>query len=275
MNPWLETIGVILVALLGSAIGTVLSSSRKHYWVTAYFLSLGIITAMAAARFSNYLTFRAPFYWLIAGRTKFVIMSLTVTMGLSALLSKLPRRCEKILTYVLMTLVVSWFCVLPFLVPALIRDELANLSTRLDSNGVCLQSKPYTCAPAAAVTALRKLGIKAQEGEIAVLSHTSPVAGTLPMCLYSALQSRYGGDGLRCEYRYFDSLEQLKNAGVTLAMVKDAFLNDHCVAVLNVSDKKVIVGDPEVGRMLLTYKQFEKMWRFSGIVLSRDTRENI
>ncbi|GAI31450.1 unnamed protein product, partial [marine sediment metagenome] len=143
----------------------------------------------------------------------------------------------------LMVMVVVWFSVLPFLVPALIRGYLANLATRVDSNGICFQSTDYTCGPAAAVTALRKLGLSAHEGELAILSHTSPVAGTLPWCLYTALQNRYSAEGLRCQYRRFDSVGQLKHAGVTLVVVRDTLLSDHCVAVLEVSDRRVTVAD--------------------------------
>jgi hypothetical protein len=125
---------------------------------------------------------------------------------------------------------------MPFLFPALIKDALSNLTTTINSNGICYQSTDYTCGPAAAVTALRRLGLSANEGELAVLSYTSPIAGTLPTCLTSALQERYGTEGLKCQYRYFDSITQLRNAGITLAVVKDGFMNSHCVTVLGVSD---------------------------------------
>jgi len=122
---------------------------------------------------------------------------------------------------------------------------------------------------------LRKLGLPAHEGEIAVLSHTSPVTGTFPRCLYTALQNRYASDGLKCQYRHFDSLRQLKAAGLTLAIVRDKLLSDHCVAVLEVSDWTVSIADPVVGRRLMSHKQFEKIWRFSGIVLKRDSTQTI
>jgi ABC-type bacteriocin/lantibiotic exporter with double-glycine peptidase domain len=174
-----------------------------------------------------------------------------------------------------MMIVVAWFSVMPFLVPALIRDHLSNLKTKLDLNGVCFQTTDYTCAPAAAVTVLRRLGLPAQEGEIAILSHTSPVAGTLPACLQAALQNRYGSEGLICRYRYFDSIDQLRQAGPTLAVVKDAFLSDHCVAVLGVLDKMVLIADPAAGRQFVSCEEFEKIWRFTGIVLRRDTTQSI
>ena len=170
-----------------------------------------------------------------------------------------------------MAIVVVWFSVMPFLVPALIKEDLSNLKTTVNSSGICYQSTNYTCGPAAAVTALQRLGLSANEGEIAVLSYSSPVAGTLPTCLSSALQQRYGTEGLKCKYRYFDSINQLRNAGITLAVVKDGFINSHCVTVIGVTDYIVTLADPVWGRMLMSHEDFKKVWRFSGIVLKRDS----
>ena len=275
LNPWFETAGVVLVALFGVFLGRVFSGLRKSYWVLGYFLPFSLVLIMVLTRYNNELHFVRPFSWIVAGRMKFVILSFAVTMGLTVPLSRLPRKCEKVLVCFLMVGVVIWYSVLPFLVPALIKDHLSNIQTRLGYNGVCFQSTDYTCGPAAAVTALGKLGLSAEEGEIAVLSHTSPVAGTLPACLSSALNNRYGPAGLRCKYRRFDSIEQLKNAGLTLAMVKDSFLLDHCLAVLEVSDDTVTVADPMAGMMSIPHKQFRKIWRFSGIVLERDRSQSI
>jgi hypothetical protein len=274
MTPWLETIGIILVALLGVFLGKLFSHPRKAYWIAGYFLSFFLILFLVITRYSNSLAFEPMFVWITAGRAKFVIFSLAVTMGLTTPLSRLPHKFERVVIYIVMAVVVVWFSVLPFLVPALIEGRLANLTTLLDSNGVCFQTTDYTCAPAAAVTALRKLGLTAYEGEIAILAHTSPVAGTLPGCLQAALQSRYGNDGLICQYRHFDSVAQLKNAGITLAVVKSAFLTDHCVTVLEVTDKMITIADPVIGKQSLSYKQFEEIWRFTGIVLNRDFTHN-
>ncbi len=275
MNPWLETAGVVLVAVLGIFLGRVFSGLRKPYWLLGYFLSFAIIAMLVLVRFNNALYFVRPFSWVTSGRIKFVILSLAVTMGLTVLLSRLPRKCEKLLVCIIMFMVVTWFLVMPFLVPALIKDHLSSIKTRFNSEGICFQSTNYTCGPAAAVTALGRLGLSAEEGEIAILSHASPVAGTLPACLSSALQRRYGPLGLKCQYRHFDSIEQLRNAGVTLAMVRDSFLLDHCLAVLEVSDQTITVGDPLAGTMLMSHEQFEKIWRFSGIVLERKRNQSI
>lgn len=275
MNPWVETIGVILVAFLGVFSGRLFSRFRSPYWVLGYLLPFGLIAMLGLVRFDTALSFMKPFVWFATGRAKFVALSLAVSMGLTVPLSRLPRRWEQLIVCMVMAGFVIWFSVMPFLIPALIRDRLANLKTRFDSNGICRQTTDYTCGPAAAVTALGRLGLPADEGELAVLSYSSPVVGTLPACLTSALQKKYGAEGLRCSYRHFDSIEQLRHAGLTLAVVREAFLMDHCIAILDVSDEAVTVADPVTGTRLISHQQFEKIWRFAGIVLERDATRNI
>ena len=275
MNPWVETVGVILVAFLGLFLGRCFSRFEKPYWVLGYSFPCILIAMLVVTRLNNALSFVAPFSWIAIGRIKFVVLSLAVSMGLTVPLSRLPHQFEKLIVCVLMAAFVIWFSVLPFLVPALIRDSLANLTTKIDSNGVCRQTTDYTCGPAAAVTALGKLGLSGDEGELAVLSYSSPVTGTLPACLSTALQNRYASDGLKCSYRHFDSIDQLRNAGLTLAVVRDAFLLDHCIAVLDVSEDAVTVADPVTGTRLMPHRQFEQIWRFCGIVLERDSVRRI
>jgi len=275
MSPWFETAGVILVAFAGVFLGRLFSRLEKPYWVLGYLFPCFLIAMLVTTRLDNALSFVRPFSWVAAGRMKFVVLSMAVSMGLTVPLSRLPHWFEKLIVCVLMAAFVTWFSVLPFLVPALIRDQLSNLTTKLDSDGVCRQTTDFTCGPAAAVTALGKLGLRAEEGEIAVLSYSSPVTGTLPTCLSSALQSRYGADGLKCRYRHFDSINQLRNAGLTLVVVRDAFLLDHCIAVLDVSEDAVTVADPVTGTRLMPHRQFERIWRFCGIVLERNSVRSI
>jgi hypothetical protein len=275
MTPWLETAGVVLVALTGAGAGGFLSRLSKPYWVLGYLVPAGLIAMLALVRFDPALAFVRPFVWIASGRIRFVTLSLGVAMGLTVPLSRLPYKWEKLVVCLVMAGFVSWFSVLPFLMPALVRGRLANLRTHFDENGICRQTTDYTCGPAAAVTALERLGLPAEEGELAVLSYSSPVTGTLPACLSSALQSRYRANGLRCRYRRFVSIDQLNDSGVTLAIVKEGLLKDHCLAVLRVTDNGVTVADPVTGVRLMSARQFEKIWRHSGIVLQRDPVQRI
>ncbi|MCK5472458.1 MAG: hypothetical protein KAI59_00380, partial [Planctomycetes bacterium] len=71
------------------------------------------------------------------------------------------------------------------------------------------------------------------------------------------------------------SLEQLKNAGITLAVLRDTFITDHCVAVLEVSENLVKIADPQFGMQLIPHERFKQMWRYSGIVLKRELTQSI
>lgn len=275
MDLLLEAAAMTAVVLVGVLVSLGFSRLRRPYWICSYLFSLLLIALLLAGRCSTFLNFLPPFSWVAAGRVRFIIVALAITMGLITPLSRLPRRSEKYVVAGLTGIFVLAFAFVPFLAPTFLRDELTTLQTKIGADGICRQTRSYTCGPAAAVTALRKLGFDAQEGEIAVLAHTSPITGTLPRSLYSALQGRYGPEGLRCRYRCFDSIAQLRGRGVTLAIVRDAFLVDHCVAILDVSDRTVLVADPVIGEQVLSYEQFEKMWRFTGIVLNRDTLTSI
>jgi len=275
MSPWIGVLGVVLVALLGVCLGRVFSRLQGSYWLVGCIVPFMLIVMLVMTRLNNGFHFVQPFSWIAVGRARFITLSLAVSMGLTVPLSRLPNRLEKLVVCLLMAAFVAWFSIMPILGPALVRDHLSKLTTRFDPNGICRQTTDYTCGPAAAVTALGRLGLAADEGELAVLSYSSPITGTLPDCLYSALKNRYGADGLRCQYRHFDSIDQLRNAGVTLAVVREAFLMDHCLTVLDVSDDAVTIADPATGRRLMPYRQFEKIWRFSGIVLERDSVQSI
>jgi len=275
MTPWVGAASVVLVALLGICLGWLFSCLKKSYWLLGCSLPFVLIAMLVLTRYNNGLHFVGPFSWVAVGRTRFITLSFAVSMGLTVPLSRLPRRFEKLIVCFLMAGFVTWFSALPLLVPALVKDRLLNLSTRLDADGICRQTTGYTCGPAAAVTALGKLGLTAEEGELAVLSYSSPMTGTLPTCLSAAIENRYSADGLRCRYRRFDSVDQLKNAGVILAMVRETFLMDHCLTILDVSEDAVTVADPVTGTRLMPHGQFEKIWRFSGIVLERDSVQSI
>ncbi len=271
MISLLETAGIILISLFSILLGRTFSGFRKPYWTFGYFFPCVLIALLLFARINDGFSFIRPFNWFIAGRVRFALISVAVCMGLTTPLSRLPRKIEKILVYVIMLVVVTWFSVMPFLFPVIVRDSLLSKPTFYDSDGICRQTTDYTCGPAAAVTALEHLGLSAKEGELAVLSHSSPVVGTLPTSLCSAIESRYKNEGLKCKYQRFDTIEQLRKTGVTLVVVKEGFLLDHCIVVLKVLDDSVAVADPITGKELIPIEQFEKMWRYSGIVLERDT----
>jgi hypothetical protein len=267
MGGWFETVTVILIVVFGAVAGRLFSRLKYPHWVWGYCVPLMLLAFVLVATYISSKTIMPVIVWISGGRARFIIIGLAVTMGSMTLLGRLKNRLEKTVLSVLMASVVIWGTVLPFFVPVLIRNDLTNLKTKINADNICVQTTNFTCGPAAAVTALRRLGFPAQEGEIAILSHTSPVVGTLPWCLYRAIQQRYAAQGIECQLRHFKSVGELRGQDVTLVVVKDAFLLDHCVAVLEVGDKTVTIADPALGRQKMSHKEFEDVWRFYGITL--------
>jgi predicted double-glycine peptidase len=271
MGGWFETAGVILIVVLGAIIGRICSRLRHPHWGWGYFVPLSLILFLIFTGHPGLKVTLPVLAWATAGRARFVIIGFAVTMGCFTLIGRLKKRLEKAVVCAVMLAIVAWVSVMPFAVPALIKNDLRALKTKIDDDNLCFQSTDFTCGPAAAVTALRRLGLTAQEGEIAVLAHTSPAVGTLPWSLYKAIKNQYTAQGIDCELRRFDSVNQLSEADATLAVVKDAFLVDHCVAVLEVDKDYVTIADPVLGRQKLSHKAFETMWRFYGITLKQNS----
>lgn len=270
-----ETSGVVIVALFGFFVGRTLSRCEKKYWLAGYVFSFALVGLVAVARRWWNLGLVPPFSWAMMGRREFVVMAFACSMLFGILLPQIRNGAERLLVGLLMIWTVGAFCLTPFLRPLILGKELATFETRFDSDGVCLQNTSYTCGPAATVTALRCLGIQGDEGEIAVRAYSNPRWGTETDSLCLAVDELYGCAGVSYEYRTFDSVHELKHVeGVPIVLVKFAFLVDHYVAVLEVTDEYVVLGDPFRGKRKLTHRQFEDIWRFYGVVFTRKSAGN-
>jgi hypothetical protein len=269
MNLWLEATGAASFAFAGVLLGYFFSRLPKPYWTFGYFIPLTLVLIYGVAIHFPVLSFTPPISWMMMGRKKFAILGFIAAMLLTTPLSRLPLKRDRIVIFILMAMIIFFMSVWPFLAPAFNRDQLAQLKTRVGGDGICLQNTGYTCGPASAVTALRKLGFPAEEGQLAILSFTSSMTGTPPDILAEVLQTQYGKDGLVVEYRTFKNISELKQAGLTLAVVKFGFMIDHYVTVLEVTDSEIVVGDPLDGLDKMSYEEFQQKWRFVGIVLKR------
>src|SRR5579871_2127526 len=269
MSPWLESFVALTVAAGGVLLGAWFSRLPKPFWLLGYFIPLSMIVVYSLVTRMPHLAFLPPFGWLLMGHSKLLVMGFIITMVLTTPMLKLPRMRDRYAVGAIMGLITLSMSVWPCLAPAFCRSQLQALKTKLDEDGICLQQTDYTCGPASAVTALRKLGFQAQEGELAILARTAPSTGTPPDILAEALQTRYGEEGLVAEYRKFAGVGDLRGKGLVLAVIKFNLLMDHWVTVLEVDAEHVVVGDPMTGVRKYNYSQFAEVWRFVGVVLSR------
>lgn len=271
MNLWLEIFFSVLSGAAGFVLGRLSSRLPKGWWLLGYFIPLAIILFFGVGNhYPSFLSSTSVVSWLYMGRKKFAVLGFVTAMVLATPLSRLPQKRDRLVLILLIIAVVFGSSIWPFLVPVFNHKELVLLHTRVNGDGICLQNTGYTCGPAAAVTVLRRLGLPAEEGEIAILSQTSSFTGTPPDLLAEALQQRYSKDGLMVQYRFFKNIDELRQAGLTLAVVKFSFMVDHYVAVLQVTDSAVVVGDPLNGLETISRDEFRGQWRFCGIVLRRN-----
>src|SRR6185436_6934626 len=197
MTPWFEIIGVLLLTVGGVLVGWLFSRLPGRYWMIGYFLAAIPLMLLRFGRSHSQFELTPPFSWVCAGRTKFALAGVIAAMILIPPLSRVSNVRLRRLVICFLVIFCASNAVWPFLSPALSRDHLLSLKTRVDNEGVCLQSTDYTCGPAASVTALRRLGLPAEEGELAVLAHTSNATGTPPDMLWNTLRSKYAHAGLQ------------------------------------------------------------------------------
>jgi hypothetical protein len=255
MSSWLEPLLAVILALVGAWMGAVSKRLPRQWWLVAFIPPFLVVALVLSVVFS--------------GEWRFVLMAFVAALLLSTPLARLPKWKYRLPVGVFAAAIVCYMSVWPCLAAAASRNQLAALPTRLDGDGVCLQSTKYTCGPASAVTALRRLGLDAQEAELALLARTSRVTGTPADVLASVIQERYGRNGIEARYREFRDLAELKDAGLTLVVVKIGLLTDHWLTVLEVNDHEVVVADPLSGIERLPHERFLGQWRHVGVVVQR------
>ena len=269
----LQSLSIALLAITGARTGIWFARRPSRWWLAGFLLPLLIILMIGLPRRHYPLAFVPPFRWLVAGRTEFALVAPLAAMMMATPIARLPRRRSRWGAGVFVAIFIVQASIMPFLMPAIQRPEMAALHTNIRSDGVCRQSTDYTCGPAAAVTALRALAISAEESDLAVAAHTSRSTGTEPDVLAEALAERYASQGLSVEYRPFANCRELPRDRPIIALINYRFLIDHYVAILEVGDDWLVIGDPLSGRTRMTHAQFEANWRHVGIVLSRKTAQ--
>lgn len=269
MGLWLETIGILLVAVCGLFAGRWASRHSAGARFCAMAAAFGVVALILLARQSILWNAFPTLCPISAGRIRFVLLSFAVTLGLTTPLGQLHSLISRFVTCVIMSVFVAILVSLPFMAPALVQGDLSGLLTTFDGNGVCRQSRPFTCGPAAAVTALNYFGLEATEGQLAIASRTSPIIGTSPWTLCHVLKETYEPMGLQCDFRHLSSLEQIPADSIVLTILEDSILTDHCVAILAFTEQTVTIADPVDGLVQIPRPLFTQQWRNCGIILQR------
>lgn len=269
MDVGLQAVLVLLWAALGAWAGFRVAAMGRIAWIGGYVVALGYFLLKATAQFDHRLDFVPPLAWINHGWGPEWTRAALGAFLPATLIPKVGRTRERAALAGLSLFMLMVVSVWPAMAPALNRGALARLATEIDADGICRQRTTYTCGPAAAVTALRRLGLSANEGPLAIACQTTEATGTPPYRLAETLDHRYCDSGLKATFRHFPDLEALPRDGETIALMKFGPLLDHYVAILDVTFASITVGDPLLGRRELTRAEFDRQWRHVGIVLQR------
>jgi len=147
----------------------------------------------------------------------------------------------------------------PYAKPVLLPVSTAAHWSNSWRDGVCLQSSPSTCGPASLATLFAQYGMKRTEQEIARASY-SCASGT--ELWYLVRYARRQGLPVTC--RHEPSISQV-NCPAVIGTGVGRF--GHFIAILNEENGRITVGDPLIGRIIMTEAEFASRYHFDGCVL--------
>lgn len=132
-------------------------------------------------------------------------------------------------------------------------------------DGVCMQTTPSTCGAASMATVMSDLGGNTGEEELARAAHSYD-RGT--EAWYLARAARVRGYDVR-----FDLGNGFDPDGGLPAVVGVLIgARGHFIAVLGREGEKFVIGDPLVGREVLSLEEMKRRWDFTGFHMRVGTR---
>ena len=259
--------GAAVLALAGGLTGGYCST--RKYWGVCFGISFCALLAFVLFHRFPSLYDAVPYASFFKGRSVFFAFSVLIPLVFGLLIPRLAARRQRRMVWVLAAVATGYFGILPFAETAWVRPRLSRLETWRE-DGVCLQTTDFTCGAAAAVTALARLGVEAEESALAIASFTTPSRGTSDAQLANAIESLFADQGVVCRVVRFSSVAQMRDCCPVIATVRHTFMVDHYVTVLSVEDAMVVVGDPLRGLERLSFAEFGTKWRRGGIVVRRE-----
>lgn len=129
-------------------------------------------------------------------------------------------------------------------------------------DGICRQTSEYSCGAAAAATLLARLGVPADEREMAALCRTNARTGTDEISLCRGLRRKLEGSGrtVRLVRASFQDLRGLRAPAAV--PVQFSLLVDHWIVVVSVDDAGVVAADPLKPHLVrIRQAAFLERWR--------------
>lgn len=272
MTLWWHVLGLCGMAVAFWLIARWLA--RSPVWWLVYAISLLGVVSLAISHRRPDLSIQWQLDRLTTSEYRWLGLTAITSLLLGVLVANLPKPGDRrALTWLAVCLIgtqVLWPTVAE--ARARIFFESGDSDTPIGRDGVYRQSTDYSCGPAAAVTALRRLGLPASEAELALLARTSSATGTPPDVLVRVLNARYANEGLTATVLRLKTLDELETVLPCLVTVQYGLWVDHWLYVVSVSDTEVEVADPSLGWVTLKTSDFLRRWRRNAVVLKKEIR---
>jgi hypothetical protein len=256
MNPnWFGTIcaGGALVAFFFCYRAGMAVPKRTRILLALASIVLAIPGASFAAYYAHVLPEPSWYYEFRSWRgTEVFLVMLGVAGGLVA--SLLPR----------MLLIVPLFGAAAFAITPIIKPFVGPipdgvLRDKWDGE-VCLQSTPSTCGPASVATIMRSYGVKVAESQLAREAH-SYARGTEAWYLARAVRARGFGMEFKRSSGFDPAIPFPAVAAVRVGGV------GHFIPILARDGSQFHVGDPLIGREVLSRDTLLERYTFTGVYL--------
>jgi predicted double-glycine peptidase len=143
-----------------------------------------------------------------------------------------------------------------------------------------MQSREYSCVPAACATALNSLGVVTSEAEMARLTLTREGSGSTSLRAMLGLSRRLSGSEFQARFvRASPAMLEAMPLPIVLPLRYEA-TRCHMVTVLGFGKLTVDIADPVLGRYSLNREVFANLYGGHAIVFSRsdnagDHRESV
>ena len=134
-----------------------------------------------------------------------------------------------------------------------------------DTTGVVLQTRNYTCGPAALATLLQKLGINTTEDELADLAGTTEDGTTMQGLLEAAKAKGVNMTGMKL------NITELHENMIAYTMSDGV---GHYTLIREVNNETVKLADPTMGNIEMSLEEFQEIYTgYALIIKSSDNTE--
>lgn len=127
------------------------------------------------------------------------------------------------------------------------------------------QTQDYSCVPAASATALRMLGIRAEEMEMAQLTETKVGSGATLLRAMNGISKRLKYTGIQARLLEPDYEELMRLEPPVLTPLQYEAARLHMVTIVDVRPQLVMVADPQSGVEFISRHRFLELYRGKAI----------